>query len=337
MRCSFRSPLLLSVVAVLGLGLPARGQVSVNMDALNPPASAPAQGATPGATTHSRPVARPAAQRARSTGQTQGQNPGQTAPGSGAGASGAAAGSSATTAGSGTGSANGQTQATPTANPRATGGVAATRAGANRATGTASPGAAGAAAAGAAVTGAAATGAAALALPEPPPATPVLPTPTPIAVAPAPPPVRPATSATAGSSTAVTQDGLRIIFAAGKSELTPESAATLTEFAKKTPSGETVSFNVMAYATGTPEDPSTARRLALARALTIRGAMMADGVASTRIYVRANGAPGGVDAGPADRVDISVLGGPAVHAGAPATNPATTTPAGTPAPPLARP
>jgi len=110
----------------------------------------------------------------------------------------------------------------------------------------------------------------------------------------------------------------------------------LTEFAKKTPSGETVSFNVMAYATGTPEDPSTARRLSLARALTIRGAMMADGVASTRIYVRANGAPPGVDAGPADRVDISVLGGPAVHAGAPVTTPATT-PAGAPAPPLARP
>jgi hypothetical protein len=66
------------------------------------------------------------------------------------------------------------------------------------------------------------------------------------------------------------------------------------------------SFNVVAYAAGTPDDPSTARRLSLSRALAVRSALMADGVSSTHIYVRALGAPEG-DKTP-DRVDISVLG-----------------------------
>jgi hypothetical protein len=84
----------------------------------------------------------------------------------------------------------------------------------------------------------------------------------------------------------------------------------------------------VAYAAGTPEDPSTARRLSLARALAVRSALIADGVSSTRIYVRALGAqPGGALAGdaPADRVDLSVLGAnaPSIPASAPAESPAT--------------
>ena len=84
--------------------------------------------------------------------------------------------------------------------------------------------------------------------------------------------------------------------------------------------GDNTSFNVVAYAAGTPEDPSTARRLSLSRALAVRSALMADGVGSSRIYVRALGATGG-DAAP-DRVDLAVMGGNAavaspVSAGAP--------------------
>ena len=63
----------------------------------------------------------------------------------------------------------------------------------------------------------------------------------------------------------------------------------------------------MAYAAGTPEDPSTARRLSLSRALAVRSALMADGVTSSRIYVRALGATGGDE--PPDRVDLAVMGG----------------------------
>ena len=50
------------------------------------------------------------------------------------------------------------------------------------------------------------------------------------------------------------------------------------------PQTESDSFNVMAYAAGTPEDPSTPRRLSLSRALAVRRVLMADGVASARIY-----------------------------------------------------
>jgi hypothetical protein len=75
---------------------------------------------------------------------------------------------------------------------------------------------------------------------------------------------------------------------------------------KSTPSGGTVTFNVVAYAAGIADDPSVARRVSLSRGLSVRAALMADGVPSTRIYVRALGASGG-DA-PPDRVDLTVLG-----------------------------
>ena len=70
---------------------------------------------------------------------------------------------------------------------------------------------------------------------------------------------------------------------------------------------------MVAYAAGTPEDPSTARRLSLSRALAVRSALMADGVTSARIYVRALGATGGDEA--PDRVDLAVMGGNARVAG----------------------
>ena len=58
-----------------------------------------------------------------------------------------------------------------------------------------------------------------------------------------------------------------------------------------------------AYAAGSPEDPSTPRRLSLARALAARAVLINEGIASTRIYVRALGSA--ADDGPADRVDLS--------------------------------
>jgi hypothetical protein len=51
--------------------------------------------------------------------------------------------------------------------------------------------------------------------------------------------------------------------------------------------------------------------------LAVRSALIADGVSSARIYVRALGATGGADA--PDRVDVTVLGG-----NAPAAVPAST-------------
>jgi outer membrane protein OmpA-like peptidoglycan-associated protein len=98
--------------------------------------------------------------------------------------------------------------------------------------------------------------------------------------------------------------------------LSPASAEAIRNIVQTAPAGDGTTFNVVGYAAGTPEDPSTARRLSLSRALAVRNALMADGVTSSRIYVRALGATGGDEA--PDRVDLAVMGGnaPAADAGA---------------------
>ena len=150
-------------------------------------------------------------------------------------------------------------------------------------------------------------------LPSGPPAT--------VALAPIPPPAPtevpppPPVSSTATSAASSTAAGLRVTFGSGQTDLTPTSAQAILDYVHQAPSGDTTSYNVVAYATGTPEDPSTARRLSLSRALAVRSALIANGVGSTHIYVRALGAQAGDE--PADRVDLSVLGG-----NAPAATPA---------------
>lgn len=129
--------------------------------------------------------------------------------------------------------------------------------------------------------------------PPPPEAKPTPPPPTPVSD----------TSATAAKPT---NNGLQVVFAPGQADLSPESIAALKTVVQAAPQGDTTSFNVVAYAAGTPDDPSTARRLSLSRALAVRSALMDDGVGSARIYVRALGAPDG-DKTP-DRVDVAVLG-----------------------------
>jgi len=156
---------------------------------------------------------------------------------------------------------------------------------------------------------------------EPPVAT-IAPVPPPPPPAQAVPPPAPPISDAATSAAATTGAGLRVTFGSGEADLSPSSAAAIKGLVQGAPSGDSTSFNVVAYAAGTPEDPSTARRLSLSRALAVRSALMADGVSSSRIYVRALGAPQG-DATP-DRVDVAVLG-----ANAPPAAPAS---ASTPAP-----
>ncbi|HEY2619844.1 MAG TPA: OmpA family protein [Acetobacteraceae bacterium] len=153
--------------------------------------------------------------------------------------------------------------------------------------------------------------------PAPPPATlPVAPPDT-VALAPvappppaaeppaAPPPPPISDSATTVATT--TGAGLRVTFGTGQADLSPASAEAIKHAVQAAPAGDSISFNVVAYAAGTPEDPSTARRLSLSRALAVRSALMADGVSSSHIYVRALGAAGGDEA--PDRVDLAVMGG----------------------------
>ena len=61
---------------------------------------------------------------------------------------------------------------------------------------------------------------------------------------------------------------------------------------------------IIAYAAGTSDTASQARRLSLSRALAVRAYMIEKGIASTRLDVRALGYQ--VEGGSPDRVDISV-------------------------------
>ena len=119
------------------------------------------------------------------------------------------------------------------------------------------------------------------------------------------PPPAPVTPGAAGTGQAF-PGGMRITFGGGQGELSPVSEKSLKTLVEQAPKTESISYNVLAYAPGTPEDPSTSRRLSLARALAVRSVLMDAGVPSTRIYVRALGAISGT--GTPDRVDVSVLG-----------------------------
>jgi len=96
--------------------------------------------------------------------------------------------------------------------------------------------------------------------------------------------------------------GVRATFGASRADLNPTTEAAIRGFARPLRSGDQA-VNVLAYAAGGPDDPSTPRRLSLARALTARAVLINEGIASTRIYVRALGAAGGD--GPPDRVDLT--------------------------------
>lgn len=126
--------------------------------------------------------------------------------------------------------------------------------------------------------------------------------PAPLAGAAPPPPVSDKATTTVEATTV----GLRLTFAAEQSDLSPESIGSIKELANKAPPSDDTAFNVRAYSPGKPDDPSTARRVSLSRAMAVRSALVADGVPSARIFVRAMGAQYGD--GPPDRVDIDVTG-----------------------------
>lgn len=111
----------------------------------------------------------------------------------------------------------------------------------------------------------------------------------------------------AASTAAAAPTAVQIGFPAGKADLGPDSAGTIKQLIAAGHADAGATYNVVAYAAGTPGDPSVARRLSLSRALAVRKALMADGVDSSHIYVRAMGSS--VPSGPADRVDLTLLGG----------------------------
>jgi hypothetical protein len=144
-----------------------------------------------------------------------------------------------------------------------------------------------------------------LPVPGPVPPVPVLPPPIVVPVRPAPPPGKPQIAADAAGGATRLPDGLRLTFGAGAAMLNPASATALSDFARAAPAGTV--FTLSAFAAGAVDDPSTPRRLALSRALAVRGILLGDGIASARILVRALGAnKPAIDAGPPDRVDVTI-------------------------------
>jgi outer membrane protein OmpA-like peptidoglycan-associated protein len=97
-----------------------------------------------------------------------------------------------------------------------------------------------------------------------------------------------------------------LAFAGGQGELPSGNLAALDALAAQYANGED-RLQVRAYAASTVSDGgSGARRLSLTRALAVRQYLIDKGIRSTRIDVRALGAP--TDGSTADRVEIAPVG-----------------------------
>lgn len=94
----------------------------------------------------------------------------------------------------------------------------------------------------------------------------------------------------------------RIVFEAEVDELPAGATAQLDAIAASMMADENVKVQVLAYASGTGENESQARRKALSRGLEVRKYLINKGVRSNRIDVRALGSKS--EGSPADRVDI---------------------------------
>jgi outer membrane protein OmpA-like peptidoglycan-associated protein len=76
----------------------------------------------------------------------------------------------------------------------------------------------------------------------------------------------------------------------------------LDQIAEKMLGDEALRLQLMAYATGTEDTASKARRISLSRALAVRAYLISKGIRSSRMDVRALG--NNVEGEPADRVDL---------------------------------
>ena len=97
---------------------------------------------------------------------------------------------------------------------------------------------------------------------------------------------------------------LRLTFPPGTARLTPEASRKLARVAKTVVEDSKLRLQLLAYAGGSSETASQARRLSLSRALSARSFLIGKGVRSTRIDVRALGNKSG--GGPPDRIDVLV-------------------------------
>ena len=105
--------------------------------------------------------------------------------------------------------------------------------------------------------------------------------------------------------------GTQITFGPDSADLNDATMQALRDFADRLKADPGARALIDAYSHGTVDDPSTPRRMALARGLAARAVLIESGIPSTRIYVRAIGRPPESAAPsktspPHDRVDLTL-------------------------------
>ena len=131
------------------------------------------------------------------------------------------------------------------------------------------------------------------------PVTPAL-TPSPTGAAP-PAPVQTASRPVGDSA----EGAYRVLFDDKSAKISDAARTPLQELSNAMKESEDLRVQLMAYAEGTSETASQARRLSLSRALAVRSFLINQGVRSTRMDVRALGNK--AESGPADRVDAVLV------------------------------
>jgi outer membrane protein OmpA-like peptidoglycan-associated protein len=99
---------------------------------------------------------------------------------------------------------------------------------------------------------------------------------------------------------------LSLNFGSGSADLGADSKGDLNKIVDALKKNGDLRIQLIAYAAGSEDQASQARRLSLSRALAVRSYLFDQGVSASRMDVRAlgNKVEGG---GPADRVDIVML------------------------------
>ncbi len=101
-----------------------------------------------------------------------------------------------------------------------------------------------------------------------------------------------------------TQDQWTLLFEDGAAILSDQDTKTLDQIAQYLQENEALKIQLRAFADGTPETTSKARRLSLTRALTVRTYLLDQGVNATAMDVRALGIDKSAKDQSADRVDL---------------------------------
>jgi outer membrane protein OmpA-like peptidoglycan-associated protein len=113
-----------------------------------------------------------------------------------------------------------------------------------------------------------------------------------------------ASAPTAPAPAAPSAGTIQLLFGSGEADLTEDAKKTLSGVAQTLKADDNARLQLMAFAAGAENEASMARRLSLSRALAVRSYLIAEGVRSTRIDVRALGNK--TEAEPADRVDLLI-------------------------------